>query len=37
MQNERLVIDALKVDPLSRLGGNDYATLDKTITVQRPQ
>lgn len=37
MQNERLVIDALKVDPLSRLGGNDYATLDKTITVLRPQ
>ncbi|MGF1772843.1 flavin reductase family protein [Vibrio wakamikoensis] len=37
VQNERLVIDALKVDPLSRLGGNDYATLDKTITVQRPQ
>ncbi|GMQ49019.1 flavin reductase family protein [Vibrio sp. 10N] len=37
MQNERLIIDALKVDPLSRLGGNDYATLDKTITVQRPQ
>lgn len=33
---ERLIIDALKVDPLSRLGGNDYATLEKTITVKRP-
>ncbi|GAL31321.1 hypothetical protein JCM19239_6540 [Vibrio variabilis] len=33
---ERLIIDALKVDPLSRLGGNDYATLEKTITVRRP-
>lgn len=35
-KQERLVIDALKVDPLSRLGGNDYATLEKTITVKRP-
>ncbi|GAL17835.1 hypothetical protein JCM19235_6388 [Vibrio maritimus] len=33
---ERLIVDALKVDPLSRLGGNDYATLEKTITVKRP-
>lgn len=36
-QGERLVIDAAQVDPISRLGGNDYATLGKTITIARPR
>lgn len=35
-KGERLVIDATQVDPISRLGGNDYAALGKTITIQRP-
>ncbi|NRB66788.1 MAG: flavin reductase family protein [Vibrio sp.] len=34
---ERLVIDALKVNPLSRLGGSQYANLDQTFTVARPK
>ncbi|WP_422137585.1 flavin reductase family protein [Endozoicomonas sp. ALC020] len=35
-KGERLVIDATQVDPISRLGGNDYAALGKIITIQRP-
>ncbi len=34
---ERLVIDALKINPLSRLGGNHYATLKKVFSVERPK
>ncbi|SEF82215.1 flavin reductase family protein [Vibrio hangzhouensis] len=37
INNERLLVDALKVNPLSRLGGSDYATLAKTFTIKRPQ
>ncbi|MBY8123221.1 flavin reductase family protein [Vibrio fluvialis] len=37
MQGERLNVDALTLDPLSRLGGGEYATLEKTFTIQRPQ
>ncbi|WP_456297271.1 flavin reductase family protein [Vibrio sp. AK197] len=33
----RLKIDALALDPLSRLGGGEYATLDSTFTIERPQ
>lgn len=36
-ESERLKIDALKVNPLSRLGGNEYASLNETITVARPK
>ncbi|MFZ5839047.1 MAG: flavin reductase family protein, partial [Pseudomonadota bacterium] len=25
------------VDPLSRLGGSEYATLEKTFSIARPQ
>ncbi|NOI75425.1 flavin reductase family protein [Vibrio coralliilyticus] len=34
---ERLVVDALKVNPLSRLGGSQYVNLDQTFTVARPK
>ncbi|ARC92038.1 protein/domain typically associated with flavoprotein oxygenase, DIM6/NTAB family protein [Vibrio coralliilyticus] len=34
---ERLVVEALKVNPLSRLGGSQYANLDQTFTVARPK
>ena len=34
---ERLVVDALKVNPLSRLGGSQYANLDQTFTFARPK
>ncbi len=36
-QSERLVVDALKVNPLSRLGGSQYAALNKTFSVARPK
>lgn len=29
-------IDAKKLDPLARLGGNDYSSLDRVFTVERP-
>ena len=32
----RLVIDPLKIDPLLRLGGNNYSQLGEIITVKRP-
>jgi flavin reductase (DIM6/NTAB) family NADH-FMN oxidoreductase RutF len=34
---ERLVVEALKVNPLSRLGGSQYTNLDQTFTVARPK
>lgn len=34
---ERLVVEALKVNPLSRLGGSQYANLGQTFTVARPK
>lgn len=33
----RLKIDALALDPLSRLGGGEYATLERTFTITRPE
>lgn len=33
----RIRVDAIKVDPLARLGGNQYALLDKVITIARPK
>ena len=36
-QGDRLKVDALAVDPISRLGGSEYATLDKTFSIARPQ
>lgn len=36
-QSDRLKVDALAVDPLSRLGGSEYATLEKTFSIARPQ
>lgn len=33
----RLSIDAMAVDPLSRLGGNEYGRLGEVRTVPRPQ
>ncbi len=34
--SERLVVEALKVNPLCRLGGSDYASLDNVFSVARP-
>ncbi|GAB6262942.1 flavin reductase family protein [Photobacterium sp. R1] len=34
--SERLKIDALKLDPISRLGGSEYARLGDVFTVKRP-
>ena len=36
-RSDRLVVDALKVNPLSRLGGGEYATLDNVFSVARPK
>lgn len=33
----RINIDAAKVDPLARLGGNDYVTFGESLTVERPK
>ncbi|MEZ4752402.1 MAG: flavin reductase family protein [Bdellovibrionota bacterium] len=33
---DKLLIDAAKLDPLGRLGGDDYGTLGKVLTVKRP-
>lgn len=33
----RLEIDIYKLDPLARLGGNDYASLGPSFTVPRPE
>ena len=35
--SERLKIDALALDPLSRLGGGEYATLFNVFSVVRPK
>ncbi len=34
---QRLKIDALALDPLSRLGGGEYAVLERTFSIVRPQ
>ncbi|MDF2152329.1 flavin reductase family protein [Vibrio sp. CAU 1672] len=34
---DRLSVDALAVNPLARLGGSEYATLEKTFAVARPK
>lgn len=36
-RSDRLVVEALKVNPLSRLGGGEYATLDNVFSVARPK
>lgn len=36
-ENQRVIIDAKALDPVARLGGNDYTTLGKTITIKRPR
>ncbi|RTZ14444.1 flavin reductase family protein [Vibrio aquaticus] len=36
-RSDRLVVEALKVNPLSRLGGSQYATLDHVFSVARPK
>lgn len=36
-RSDRLVVEALKVNPLSRLGGNDYSVLERTFSVARPK
>jgi len=36
-RSDRLVVDALKVNPLSRLGGSEYATLENVFSVARPK
>ncbi|OLQ89851.1 protein/domain typically associated with flavoprotein oxygenase, DIM6/NTAB family protein [Vibrio ponticus] len=36
-QEERLQLDTLAVNPLCRLGGTQYAVLDKTFSVARPK
>lgn len=36
-RSDRLVVEALKVNPLSRLGGSQYATLDQVFSVARPK
>ncbi len=32
----RIIIDSAKINPLARLGGNQYSLLGEIITVQRP-
>jgi len=34
--NGRILVDPLKVNPLARLGGNQYSLLGEIVTVQRP-
>lgn len=36
-RSDRLVVDALRVNPLSRLGGSEYAVLERTFSVARPK
>ncbi|NVJ55181.1 MAG: flavin reductase family protein [Vibrionaceae bacterium] len=36
-REDRVVVDALQVNPLSRLGGSQYAVLKKTFSVARPK
>ena len=35
--SERLKVDALALDPVSRLGGGEYATLSNVFSVARPK
>ncbi len=35
--NNRLIVDALAINPLSRLGGSQYANLDAPFSIARPQ
>jgi flavin reductase (DIM6/NTAB) family NADH-FMN oxidoreductase RutF len=37
VRDGRVVIDSKKVDPLSRLGGNEYALFGQTMAVERPK
>ena len=37
MDQGRLSVDPKKVDPIGRIGGNDYALFGETITVARPK
>lgn len=36
-REDRLQIDAMAVDPLCRLGGSEYAVLEKSFSVVRPK
>ncbi|HAS63340.1 MAG TPA: protein/domain typically associated with flavoprotein oxygenase, DIM6/NTAB family protein [Vibrio sp.] len=36
-REDRLQIDAMAVNPLCRLGGSEYAVLEKTFSVARPK
>lgn len=36
-RSDRVVVDALKVNPLARLGGSQFAVLEKTFSVARPK
>jgi flavin reductase (DIM6/NTAB) family NADH-FMN oxidoreductase RutF len=35
-EESRIFIDNKKLNPLSRLGGDDYALLGETVTIKRP-
>lgn len=35
-ESNRTIIDNNKLNPLARLGGNDYALLGETVTIKRP-
>ncbi|MBJ7539937.1 flavin reductase family protein [Marinomonas transparens] len=35
-ENNRTTIDSQRLNPLSRLGGNDYSLLGKIVTLKRP-
>jgi len=35
-ENSRTIIDNKKLNPLARLGGNDYVLLGQTVTITRP-
>jgi flavin reductase (DIM6/NTAB) family NADH-FMN oxidoreductase RutF len=35
-EHSRIFIDNKKLNPLSRLGGDDYALLGETVTIKRP-
>lgn len=36
-RSDRLIIDPMKVNPLSRLGGNNYAQLGELLSAARPK
>lgn len=35
-KNNRIFIDSQKLNPLARLGGNDYALISEAVTIKRP-